>query len=505
MTYGWMLLVVAVVGGAIFSVAQSESLESTSGFSGGDVQVDDFGVTSGDELELILRNADSNGVTVNSVNVSDGDSFTEWIGGESISVGDTGSVSLANVTEGDGANSLDVTVNYDSGGLSDLQVEGSISGNMEIISDSTVSAGNGGGDGGDGGDGGEITVEIDEQESTLAVEEGEEFSVVVDIVNTGETELTQDLEAEVDGELQDDIEDVTLSAGDSDTETLTFDAEAEFDGQDVDVSSDDDTDNAELSVAEVGEFTVDIDEGESELNVEEGEDFSVVVDIENTGDTELTQDLTAEVDGEQRAIEEDVTLAGGADEKRTLTFTAESGDFGQTVEVSSNDDSDAAELEEEVVSLVLSEDSSNLFEFGELQRVPEDENGDPLPGFEEAAVGDDVSEFDLENADASNVEDMSRMFQSADSFNQDISGWDTSNVEDIDHMFNGANSFNQDISSWDTSSVTIMERMFQFADSFNQDISSWCVEQISSEPFDFDNGAGFEGEDEKQPNWGEPC
>ena len=398
MTYGWMLLVVAVVGGAIFSVAQSESLESTSGFSGGDVQVDDFGVTSGDELELILRNADSNGVTVNSVNVSDGDSFTEWIGSESISVTDTGSVSLANVTEGDGANSLDVTVNYDSGGLSDLQVEGSISGNMQIISDSTVSAGNGGG----------ITVEIDEQESTLAVEEGEEFSVVVD--------------------------------------------------------------------------------------------------IENTGETELTQDLTAEVDGEQRAIEEDVTVAGGADEKRTLTFTAESGDFGQTVEVSSNDDSDAAELEEEeVVSLVLPEDSSNLFDFGELQRVPEDENGDPLPGFEEAAVGDDVSEFDLENADASNVEDMSRMFQSADSFNQDISGWDTSNVEDIDHMFNGANSFNQDISSWDTSSVTIMERMFQFADSFNQDISSWCVEQINGKPFDFDNGAGFEGEDEKQPNWGEPC
>ena len=138
-----MLLVVAVVGGAIFSVAQSESLESTSGFSGGDVQVDDFGVTSGDELELILRNADSNGVTVNSVNVSDGDRFTEWIGGESISVGDTGSVSLANVTEGDGANSLDVTVNYDSGALTNLQVEGSISGNMQIISDSTVSAGNG--------------------------------------------------------------------------------------------------------------------------------------------------------------------------------------------------------------------------------------------------------------------------------------------------------------------------------------------------------------------------
>ena len=50
-----------------------------------------------------------------------------------------------------------------------------------------------------------------------------------------------------------------------------------------------------------------------------------------------------------------------------------------------------------------------------------------------------------------------------------------------------------------------MRSMFNGADSFDQDISEWCVEQIRSKPFDFDEGAGFEDEDEKQPNWGKSC
>ncbi|VUZ24094.1 Uncharacterised protein [uncultured Comamonas sp.] len=49
---------------------------------------------------------------------------------------------------------------------------------------------------------------------------------------------------------------------------------------------------------------------------------------------------------------------------------------------------------------------------------------------------------------APNVTDMSRMFEDAYLFNQDISGWDVSNVTDMSHMFSGAESFNQDLSGW---------------------------------------------------------
>jgi len=50
-----------------------------------------------------------------------------------------------------------------------------------------------------------------------------------------------------------------------------------------------------------------------------------------------------------------------------------------------------------------------------------------------------------------------------------------------------------------------MGLMFNEATSFDQDISAWCVESIAEEPDLFDNGAGFEGDDTKQPNWGAPC
>ena len=45
-TYGWMLLVIAIVGGAIFTTVQNSSqIESTSGLANADVQVEEFGVT----------------------------------------------------------------------------------------------------------------------------------------------------------------------------------------------------------------------------------------------------------------------------------------------------------------------------------------------------------------------------------------------------------------------------------------------------------------------------
>jgi hypothetical protein len=60
-----------------------------------------------------------------------------------------------------------------------------------------------------------------------------------------------------------------------------------------------------------------------------------------------------------------------------------------------------------------------------------------------------------------------------------------------------------------------MYKMFSHASSFDQDISAWCVENLSglilitqSIPFEddhFDEYAGFEGDNAKQPNWGDAC
>jgi surface protein len=85
----------------------------------------------------------------------------------------------------------------------------------------------------------------------------------------------------------------------------------------------------------------------------------------------------------------------------------------------------------------------------------------------------------------SGITDMSLLFVSEESFDEDISHWDVSSVTNMRSMFN-TSSFNQDIGSWDVSSVTNMRSMFSFS-SFNQDIGEWDVSSVTNmrSMFDF--------------------
>ena len=95
------------------------------------------------------------------------------------------------------------------------------------------------------------------------------------------------------------------------------------------------------------------------------------------------------------------------------------------------------------------------------------------------------------NPDLSNVTDMSRMFQYASAFNQDINGWDVSNVTDMSSMFVNADAFNQDLNRWDVSSVVDMYRMFGSAVTFNGDLSGWDVSKVTNMSLMFDDADAF--------------
>ena len=103
---------------------------------------------------------------------------------------------------------------------------------------------------------------------------------------------------------------------------------------------------------------------------------------------------------------------------------------------------------------------------------------------------------DISAWDVSSVTDMSNMFNVADFFNQNIGVWDVSSVTDMSYMFNYARSFNQDISGWDVSKVTNMERMFHVAYVFNQDINTWDVSSVTDMNYMFaatPDGSSFNG------------
>jgi hypothetical protein len=129
-----MLLVVAIVGGAVFTTVQNSSqIQSTSGLANADVQVEEFGVTdNGLETEIRAASADQ----VEDVNISliDDETGETVYSSEEVSmpVGGTETVSFPDVGNSENTNTYQVQVTYDTGGLNNLTVEGALTGRISI-------------------------------------------------------------------------------------------------------------------------------------------------------------------------------------------------------------------------------------------------------------------------------------------------------------------------------------------------------------------------------------
>lgn len=81
-TYGWMLLVVAIVGGTIFSVIQGQGIQEVTGFSSGGIAVEQSGITPDNNLDLVMRNVEPEEITISRITVSNGQRESYYLMGE---------------------------------------------------------------------------------------------------------------------------------------------------------------------------------------------------------------------------------------------------------------------------------------------------------------------------------------------------------------------------------------------------------------------------------------
>lgn len=130
------------------------------------------------------------------------------------------------------------------------------------------------------------------------------------------------------------------------------------------------------------------------------------------------------------------------------------------------------------------------------------------------SFNEDISEWDMSNIlnmeemffgaanfngaigswDVSGATNMCYMFASASTFNQPLNDWDVSNVLYLDNMFYKATAFNQDLMNWDISNVERLYHIFEEASSFNGDISSWDVSSVSDLSGMFCSAISFNGD-----------
>ncbi len=134
MTYGWMLLVVAIVGGAIFATVQGQCTQSTSGFTGTDVIVEDFGISNeeddGSELQLEVRNGGSNSLDVENVTLEGHDDLEV---DETIGVGNSEVITVdTDLISSDGCNDFDLGFEYNQGDLTGQSTSGSMTDSLEL-------------------------------------------------------------------------------------------------------------------------------------------------------------------------------------------------------------------------------------------------------------------------------------------------------------------------------------------------------------------------------------
>lgn len=242
------------------------------------------------------------------------------------------------------------------------------------------------------------------------VEEGDTFTIAVEVENVGEESDEQAIRISVNGE-EIDSSTVSLDGGESTTISTQYDVD-DSDDLVVEAESDDDSDDATVAVVEdddpppppppapdPAEFAVDVDAPDA---VALGSDIEITTTVENVGDEAGDGEVIISVDGEEidRAT---VDLGAGESESIETAFTADEPVEEHTIEAESDDDSDettvAVEFDPAEFDITIDDDASTLdVQIGEAATLlVEVDNPGEVAGEEDVAVTLDGEPIDTQS------------------------------------------------------------------------------------------------------------
>lgn len=132
-TYGWALIALSAVTGAVYPMINEQCADNATGFLGDVIEVDSFAV-SNQELLIEIENTETEIVEINRIEVDDGESFrvlnpnNEFLGPREEDL-----VDILGVESGETCNDIEITITFDVGPLENQVSTGEIQSNLEII------------------------------------------------------------------------------------------------------------------------------------------------------------------------------------------------------------------------------------------------------------------------------------------------------------------------------------------------------------------------------------
>ena len=130
-TYGWMLLVVAIVGGSIFTTVQGQAQMEASGFEDSGVSLVDSGMT-GSFYSMQLRNTEANQIDIQKITLSQDGTEVVKRPGETVPAAGESTFQLLGLASSNAQNEVSIEVVYDSDSLNGLTAEGVVTGDIEL-------------------------------------------------------------------------------------------------------------------------------------------------------------------------------------------------------------------------------------------------------------------------------------------------------------------------------------------------------------------------------------